>query len=329
MKVNIYYGGRGIIEDPTINVCNRIATVLDELRVEVGRYNLFEQKNEIAKLAGTIKDVDAVILAVNVEWLGIGGLMAQFLDACWLYADKSKLKNIYMMPVVISMTVGEREAMLTLIKAWERLGGVPCRGICAYVEDAMDFETSDVYMKLVEDCSEDLYRTVSQKRAFFPSSTNCSVTVSSGLELTPQEGEQLSELVSNDNFVKKQKEDIKELSSLFREKIEQGRDEDRHEFISNLKENFKPVEDFSGVFAITMTDIEKTLVVEVEREKLHCFYGDRENADVTATTTRDVVNRLVNGRTTFQGAFMSGAMTAKGEFKNIRIFDQLFQFNVL
>ncbi len=78
-----------------------------------------------------------------------------------------------------------------------------------------------------------------------------------------------------------------------------------------------------------MTDTEKTLVVEVDHEKLHCFYGEKGDADVVATTTRDVVERLVNGRTTFQGAFMSGAMTAKGEFKIIRVFDQLFRFNVL
>ena len=32
MKVNIYYGGRGLIDDPTIFVMNKIMTVLDELK---------------------------------------------------------------------------------------------------------------------------------------------------------------------------------------------------------------------------------------------------------------------------------------------------------
>lgn len=329
MKINIYYGGRGIIEDPTINVCSRIATVLDELRVEVTRYNLFEQKNGIAMLAGTVKDADAVVLAVNVEWLGIGGLMAQFLDACWLYADKSKLKKIYMMPVVIATTNGEREAELTLIKAWERLGGVPCRGICAFAEDSIDFETNDNNIRLIESCTEDLYRTVNQKKVFFSSSTNATVTTVAGLDLTPQESEQLSEYVSNDTYVKKQKADVEELANLFREKLEQGKDESKQEFIRNLKDNFHPMDDFEATFAIKMTDAGKTLVVEVNRSKLHCFYGEKEDADVLATTTREVVNKLVNGRTTFQGAFMSGAMTAKGDFKIIRTFDQLFQFNIL
>ena len=100
MKINVYYGGRGLIEDPTLYVLNRILAVLEELRVQVDRYNLYEQKNNITVLSNTLKEADGVILAVNVEWLGIGGFMHQFLDACWLYADKEKLRGIYMLSLI-------------------------------------------------------------------------------------------------------------------------------------------------------------------------------------------------------------------------------------
>lgn len=40
MKVNIYYGGRGIIGDPTIFVINKIETVLEELNVTVERFKI-------------------------------------------------------------------------------------------------------------------------------------------------------------------------------------------------------------------------------------------------------------------------------------------------
>ena len=82
MKVNIYYGGRGIIDDPTIYVINKMQEVFEELRVEVTRYNLYEQKNAIATLPQTLKDADGIILASTVEWYGVGGYMYQFLDAC-------------------------------------------------------------------------------------------------------------------------------------------------------------------------------------------------------------------------------------------------------
>ena len=78
-----------------------------------------------------------------------------------------------------------------------------------------------------------------------------------------------------------------------------------------------------------MTDNGKNLIVDVDKDKLSCYYGDSDYADVVATTTRAVVNKLVTGRTTFQGAFMSGELTAKGDFKTLRMFDQLFPFDKL
>ena len=129
MKINIYYGGRGLIEDPTLYVISKLTEVLEELRVEVSRYNLYDEKGTIATLPATLKEADGVILAVSVEWFGIGGYMQQFLDMCWLYGDKDKLKSLYMLPVVMATTYGERDAEAALVKAWETLGGSAIRGL--------------------------------------------------------------------------------------------------------------------------------------------------------------------------------------------------------
>ena len=90
MKINIYYGGRGIMNDPTLYVIDKMQEVLEELNVGVQRFNLYEQKNSIPTLPQTLKDADGIILATTVEWYGIGGFMQQFLDACWLYGDKER-----------------------------------------------------------------------------------------------------------------------------------------------------------------------------------------------------------------------------------------------
>ena len=124
MNVNIYYGGRGIIDDPTLFVINKMQEILEELRVKVTRYNLYESKNTISTLPQTLRDADGIILATTVEWFGIGGYMQQFLDACWLFGDKEKIADIYMCPVVMSTTYGEREAKHNLAMAWEILGGL-------------------------------------------------------------------------------------------------------------------------------------------------------------------------------------------------------------
>ena len=329
MKINIYYGGRGLICDSTLFVLQKITDVLTELRVQVARYNLYENKNEIATLSGTLKDADGVILACNVEWYGIGGFMHEFLDSCWLYADKEKIKKIYMMPVVISNTWGELESELTLNKSWELLGGILAPGITAFVDNASEFETNPDYAALIEKRAEDLYRTIKQNPIKLPTSTAKLLTShieSASMPLTPEESEQLSKYVSDDRFVKKQKEDIEELSELFTNMMDKG--DSSQEFIKNFKENFvAPHDDASVTFEIKMTDTGKTIVLEISKEKLKVYYGECEKPDVVATTTRTVINNIVNGRQTFQGAFMTGGLSAKGDFKAVRTFDNYFRFN--
>ena len=84
MKIDIYYGGRGLMDDPTLYVINKMQEVLEELHVNVERFDLHELKSGITTLPQTLKEVDGIILATTVEWFGIGGYMYQFLDACWL-----------------------------------------------------------------------------------------------------------------------------------------------------------------------------------------------------------------------------------------------------
>lgn len=329
MKVNIYYGGRGLIEDPTIYVINRLTEVLKEIRVDVTRYNLFEEKNSLTTLPKTLKEADGVILATTVEWLGIGGYMQQFLDSCWLYANKEHLSKVYMLPVVMASTYGEKEAELTLIKAWELLGGIPINGLSAYVEDHVDFETNTSYAKIIEKCAENFYKTINQKTKILPASNTAikkNILRSNSIDLTPQESEQLSMYVADDSYVKKQKEDIEELTQIFKGMLGTKDTEKNEEFVKDLKDNFHPISDFSASYAITLTDLNKTLVIEVNKDELNCYYGDKKDVDVQAKATQDIMKKIISGRMTFQRSFMTGDLTAKGNFKTLRTFDQLFQF---
>ena len=328
MKINIYYGGRGLIEDPTIYVMDKLTEVLEEIRVEVVRYNLYEEKNSIAMLPKTLKEADGVILAVNVEWLGIGGLMSQFLDACWLYGDKEQISNLYMMPVVLSSTVGEKEAQLTLIRAWEILGGITCEGICAYVEDHVDFETNPDYAYIIEKKAEQMYRTVKQKPKFLPgSNTVIQQDIRTSLNLTPQESEQLSVYVSDDSYVKKQKEDIEELAQMFKGLLgETDTKLSAPDFIHEFTEAFQPMQGEKTSYEIELTDENRTLAINIEYDHLDCYYGKIENARVQVKTTKDLLQKIVDGRSTFQRAFMAAELTAKGNFHDIKRFDDFFVF---
>lgn len=329
MKINIYYGGRGLLDDPTLYVLNKMEEVLRELRVSIERYNLYEHKNEIATLPQTFKEADGIILATTVEWLGIGGYMQQFLDACWLYGDKEKISNTYMQPIVISTTYGEREGELTLMNAWEILGGLPCAGLCGYVDDLVSFELNKDYNLIIEKKAENLYRTISQKMRNLPTSNQAvkqSVLRTQQMNLTPQESEQLSKYVSDDSYVKKQKEDIEELASMFKDMIGKAQKEEEAPYITELKAHFVPQDNFSATYSFLIDGCKKPLFIQIKNEDLLMHYGEEADIDVVTKMSANVMQGIIDGRMTFQRAFMTGEMTAKGNFKTLRMLDQVFVF---
>lgn len=371
------------MEDPTIYVLNKMTEVLNELRVEVNRYNIFEDKNAIATLPSTLKEADGVILATTVEWFGIGGYMQQFLDMCWLYADKEALRDKYMLPVVMATTYGERDAELNLVKAWETLGGIPITGLVAYVENLDEFEENETYRQIIEKKTETLYRSINQKTQSLPTSNlavKTNLLKTRTIELTPQESEQLSKFVSDESYVKQQKEDIEELSAMFKKMLHDSTDEapeteektsdgksatnrnagtSRVSSIEDVSEeetpvreepenngtkekridasadkmvmtfikNYNPQPDFIASYAIIISDMDLILHIEATPDHVKCFYAATDEADVILRTSTKVLNHILEGHNTFQHGFMAGEISAKGNFKTLRMLDEIFKFS--
>lgn len=329
MNINIYYGGRGLIDDPTLYVINKMREVLEELRVHVTQYNLYENKNGIPTLPQTLKEADGIILASTVEWYGIGGYMHQFLDACWLYGDKEKIAKLYMCPVVMSTTYGEREGKMQLSTAWEVLGGQPCSGICGYIANTLTLEMKQEYTTIIEKKAENLYRTVNQKIPSFPASNQAvknKVATSPNVDLTPQESEQLSRYAADDGYVQRQKEDIQELTSMFRDMLNEKDETLQDTFIQCFYQAFKPQAGFTASYVLKLGGREDAFVIQVDGNQVECYYGTVEEPDVEVTTASDVIEEIIAGRVSFQSAFMSGTMKMKGNFRVMRMLDNLFVF---
>lgn len=332
MKINIYYGGRGLVDDPTKLVLEKMQAVFDELRITTERYNLFEEKNNIATLPQTMKDADGIILATTIEWLGIGGYMQQFLDACWLYGDKAKMSSLYMFPVVMSQTYGEREGVYMLQRAWDMIGGKVCEGLSAYVNDTLEFELNSDYMQVIEKKAEDIYRVISKKLKTLPTSTNeiKQTVMKDNLDLTPQESEQLSKYVSNDEYVKKQKEDIEELSSLFMSMMDTNSGDNDTDVlkdcINKLNQTARVVEDFTAQYLIKISDINRDIHIDANELKVTVAEEGCDNPNVIGRMNLSVLKNIIDRKQTFQKAFMSGEMSAKGNFKTLRMLDLMFGF---
>lgn len=332
MNINIYYGGRGIIEDPTLYVINKLETVLKELRVNVKRFNLYEDKAGIATLPSSIKDADGIILASSIEWFGIGGYMQEFLDACWLYADKDKVNSIYMLPVVMATTYGERDGELALKQAWETIGGNSINGLSAYVENSVEFEMNEAYARIIEKTAEDFYRTINKKITILPSSSKAikdTTSRSKSIELTPQESEQLSKFVSDDTYVKRQKEDIEELSAMFKVMLGENKEdnsEGQDTIISAFLNHFNYESGFRASYLFQIEGQDNNLAIDIDDNEIKCYYSEKEEGMVVMRGSKKILIQIIEGSLSFQQAFMSGKITAKGNFKTLRMLDQIFRF---
>ena len=257
--------------------------------------------------------------------------MQQFLDACWLYGDKEVISKIYMCPVCMSTTYGEREGKLNLATAWEILGGKPVSGICGYIPEISMLECKEEYNRIIEKKAENMYRSISQKFASFPASNQAvkqKVSVTQNVDLSPQETEQLSMYASDEEFVARQKEDIKELTGLFTNKLENQEVDDETKYIDDFKRVFKPQAGTNAIYKLKIKNFKKDLIIKVANSKLEVFYGSNEYSDVKLEMTSDILDKIIAGENSFQRMFMSGKMTSKGDFNLLRALDTLFPFAI-
>ncbi len=328
MKVNIYYGGRGMVDDPTIFVMGKIQEVLEELNVNVTRYNLYEMKNTITTLSQTVTEADAVVLATTVEWLGMGGYMQSFLDSCWLYGDKDQIGKVYMFPVVMAKTYGEREVSLALANSWEIIGGRVAPALNAYVDDTTEFEFNSDYVGIIENYAETIYRTVSQKRKGLPTSSQAikNNVIKDTINFTPQESEQLSKYASDDEFVQTQKKDIESLASIYKELLTDEKNGGGHYYIDSFMQHVNSQCRVNSSYMLTITDKNKNILIDAAGGRVNVSFGENPAADVICRMDKDTFDKLIDGRSSFHKAFMTGEMTARGNLKTLRMLDELFTF---
>ena len=327
MRINIYYGGRGIMGDPTLFVLSKMQSVFDELNVKTERYDLHDEKRNIISLPSTLNDVDGVILATTVEWYGVGGYMAEFLDACWFYGNKEKISNIYMCPIVMSTTYGERQGQLTLESAWDMLGGKTICGLTGYVKDSISFEMNTNYISTIEKTAENFYRNVSRRAQVLPASNQevkAMVAASEVIKFTPQETEQLSKYASDENYVQTQKEDIKHLTDHFKSLLKYDGLGEEDAAIDKFKKRFAGKKGADVSYKFEVKEFNKPISVEIKDTTLSCTNIPLESPQVVCHISKDKLMSILEGDGTFREAFMAGDMQVKGDFAMLKELDELF-----
>ena len=162
----------------------------------------------------------------------------------------------------------------------------------------------------------------------FPSSNQAvKNTVSSmpGIELTPQESEQLSQYVSDDVYMQTQKTDIQELTSLFKDMMEDTPEASQENKVA-FERAFKPQQGLQATYKLFVGEGKTPLTIVVNGDEISCDHDDAKEADVEIRLDKPVLEDIFAGKMSFQRAFMAGEMKMKGEFRILRAMDQIFVF---
>lgn len=190
-------------------------------------------------------------------------------------------------------------------------------------------EENGDYIRIIEKNAENLYRTINQKMPCLPASNQAvkqKVAITKTVQFTPQESEQLSQYVADDTYVQRQKADIQELASLFRDMMGSSEKEDTTEFVEEIRRHFVPQPGFAAGFKVVIEEKKKPLMIVIDGASIDCHYGEGGRVDVEIQLDRTSFSDIVSGRTTFQTSFMAGDMKMKGDFKVLRSLDQVLQF---
>ena len=62
------------------------------------------------------------------------------------------------------------------------------------------------------------------------------------------------------------------------------------------------------------------------QEHRKTFYAATDEADVVLRTTSKMLQNIIENKTSFQKGFMAGEISAKGNFKTLRMLDTVFRF---
>ena len=146
------------------------------------------------------------------------------------------------------------------------------------------------------------------------------------IPLTPQETEQLSKYASDEQYVARQKEDIQELSSLFKGMLEKKDIDVNKQFIKDFEDHFAPEGVVNASYKFMIEDRKKSLILEIVDSRLKCYYGNYDTPDILCRIKPEVMEQIIDGQMSFQRAFMTGDMQVKGDFRILLLLDQVFTF---
>lgn len=337
--ITVIYGGEGYVDDPVLVALERVSHVLTELGVTIHRIDLYKSNDSMETILGYISKAIGVVLAVNVEWYGIGHRMQAFLDQCFYRGENSVFDKCPMLGIVISRRAYEFEAYTHLLKSWEYLGGVEGGNILASIESAASLETNFEWLFGIDKKAEAFFRRVQQKKGELPRSDKIekvfveipvediqNIHPNVEIESDKTTKQKNTGIIENyDSYIEKQQEDIHQLGSLFKKKLSAASIKSEKSWPERFKESYINQEALTAKIQIIVEDDPReNTVLELSNQYIRSYYGQIGESDVVVMGRKSVLKRIIDGKLTMQRAFMTGEIKAKGDFTLLYKFEELF-----
>lgn len=340
--VTLVYGGEGFIDDPSLIVLERITKVLTELEVGIHKIDLSKGKASMDVAFEYIRESKGVVLCTCVEWYGMGYRMQQFLDDCFYHGETAYFMNIPLMGVSIGRQGFEKEAYLHILKSWQCLGGREGLSIEGVIPTAAALETNFDWLYYIDKKAENYYRIMQQDKPGLPTSgtlkkVEVKVPVAETVGIKPSydeqkkpKGPELNDKVIIEDygtFVEKQQKDIASISSIFKKKLSAQTNEGQREFPQIFMDAYKGADGVNALVQIVFDDTPReNTVLELNNKHIRSYFGLKSNVDLSISATKEVLQKIVDGKLSMQRAFMTGEVKAKGDFSLIYKFEEYFQF---
>jgi uracil-DNA glycosylase family 4 len=346
-KIVMIYGGGGLVNDPCLPALERISSVLTELNISIKRVDLHKNAYGMDEILKEIGEAEGLIIGATVEWVGIGGRLQSFLDACWESSQHKVFSGLPLFGLVLAKQIGEREAYHHLLRSYEFLGGVEGISLCACIDNAADLEINNSYMGIIDKKAEDYYRIINQRRGSLPTShhlmkvvkeINAKPTPNQRLKLSVEEAShegrsQKKTIVSDvagiksyDEFIEKQHKDISDIASLFKNKILNKTKEVSLPYGERFVKAYIKGSQSEDMVIVWTVDERQQVGLVFKNGELKATGEPGKERHVTLASDQETIGNILEGKLSIQRGFMTGVVKAKGDFTVLYQMDKWFKF---
>ena len=289
-------------ETPATYALHRAAEVFTELGLTVETYKLAESSDEEV-LQALIQAAGAVI-GVTVEWYGIGSRLQRLLESCYAAQPQAILAEMPLFAIVFSRNGYEREAAAYLTQAWRLLGGWQGTEITGVFADRSDLTENAAALEVVEKKAEQFFRYGLNQSYQLPQSAQSEQSRQAAGEAAP---------TPETERVQKEKANVKALSHKLQAKLEQKTRQTKQSLAELILQNYVGGSDREYRLQLMVKDkpAENTFVL-IKKTGVYAYAGE-EDAILTLFAEEEMLRRCLLGELSFQKAFMTGQLSAKGE----------------